>query len=42
MLLYVGDDSIIITAQLVKAYVKAALGTQSQVYKQIKGLQFGK
>jgi len=41
-LLYLGDDSLVNTAQLVKAYVKAALGTQSQVYKKIKGLRFNK
>jgi len=41
-LLYLGDDSLVNTAQLVKAYVRAALGTQSQVYKKIKGLKFVK
>jgi hypothetical protein len=39
-LLYLADDSIVNTALLVKAYVKAALGTQSQLFKQIKGLKF--
>lgn len=39
-LLYLSDDSIVNTARLVKAYVQAALGTQSQLYKKIKGLQF--
>ena len=39
-LLYLSDDSVVNTAQLVKAYVKAALGTQSQLFKQIKGLKF--
>jgi hypothetical protein len=39
-LLYLADDSIVNTARLVKAYVQAALGTQSQLYKKIKGLKF--
>jgi hypothetical protein len=39
-LLYLSDDSIVNTAQLVKAYVQAALGTQSQLHKKIKGLAF--
>lgn len=39
-LLYLADDSVVNTARLVKAYVQAALGTQSQLYKQIKGLSF--
>ena len=39
-LLYLDDDSIVNTAQMVKAYVQAALGTDSQLYKQIKGLKF--
>jgi len=38
--LYKGDDSIVHTALLVKAYVQSALGTQSQLYKKIKGLKF--
>ena len=41
-LLYLDDDSIANTAQMVKTYVKGALGTSSQLYKQIKGLQFVK
>jgi hypothetical protein len=41
-LLYSGEDSLVNTATLVKAYVKAALGTQSQVYKKIKGIRFNK
>ncbi len=41
-LLYLADDSIVNTALLVKAYVQAALGTQSQLYKQIKGLKFSR
>jgi hypothetical protein len=39
-LLYLSDDSIVNTARLVKAYVQAALGSQSQLFKKIKGLQF--
>lgn len=39
-LLYGKEDSVVSTAQLVKAYVSAAFGTQSQLYKQIKGLKF--
>lgn len=39
-LLYLSDDSIVNTAKLVKAYVQAALGTASQLYKKIKGLRF--
>ena len=39
-LLYLNDDSIVNTAALMKAYVKAATGTQSQLFKKIKGLQF--
>lgn len=39
-LLYLSDDSIVNTGLLVKAYVQAALGTQSQLYKKIKGLEF--
>lgn len=39
-LLYLNDDSIVNTAKLVKAYVQAALGSQSQLYKKIKGLAF--
>jgi hypothetical protein len=39
-LLYLGDDSIVNTAKLVKNYVKAALGTDSQLFKKIKGLKF--
>lgn len=41
-MLYLADDSIVNTAQLVKAYVQGALGSQSQLYKQIKGLKFSK
>jgi hypothetical protein len=38
--LYTGEDSVVNTALLVKAYVSAAFGTQSGIYKNIKGLQF--
>jgi hypothetical protein len=41
-LLYLNDDSVVNTAKLVKAYVQAALGSASQLYKKIKGLQFVK
>lgn len=39
-LLYTGDNSIVNTAQLVKSYVQAALGSKSQLNKKIKGLKF--
>jgi hypothetical protein len=39
-LLYQADHSVVNTAILVKEYVKGAFGTQSQLYKQIKGLEF--
>lgn len=38
--LYTGENSVVNTARLVKAYVSAAFGTQSPLYKDIKGLQF--
>lgn len=38
--LYTSPDSVVNTAFLVKAYVSAAFGNQSQLYKSIKGLQF--
>jgi len=38
--LYLNEDSVVNRAQLAKAYVSAALGTDSQLYKQIKGLSF--
>jgi hypothetical protein len=41
-LLYLDDDSIVNTALLVKAYVKAALETKSQLFKKIKGLKFSR
>ena len=39
-LLYTDSDSIVDTAQLVKAYVAAAFGKDSTLYKQIKSLKF--
>ncbi len=39
-LLYTSEDSVVNIAKLVKAYVSAAFGTQSPLYKQIKGLKF--
>ena len=39
-LLYTNDDSIVNIAQLVKAYVQAALGRDSQLFKSIKGIEF--
>ena len=39
-LLYLAADCIVNTGLLVKAYVQAAFGSQSQLYKQIKGLKF--
>jgi len=41
-LLYLDDYSIVNTALLVKAYVHAALGPKSQLYKQVKGLEFAR
>jgi hypothetical protein len=41
-LLYLNDDSVVNTGQLAKAYVKGALGTSSNLNKQIKGLEFKK
>jgi hypothetical protein len=38
--LYTGENSVVNIARLVKAYVSAAFGTQSPLYKNIKGLQF--
>lgn len=38
--LYTGEDSVVDIAKLVKAYVSAAFGTDSPLYKQIKGLEF--
>jgi hypothetical protein len=39
-LLYLNEDCVVNTALLVKAYVRAALGPDSQLFKQIKGLEF--
>lgn len=39
-LLYLDEDSVVNTAKLVKNYVQAALGSDSQLYKKIKGLKF--
>jgi hypothetical protein len=39
-LLYLNEDCVVNIALLVKAYVRAALGPDSQVFKQIKGLEF--
>ena len=41
-LLYLNDDSVVNNALLVKAYVKGAMGTKSQLHKQIKGLTFSR
>jgi hypothetical protein len=41
-LLYLNEDSIINTALLVKAYVQAALGSPSQLFKKIKPLKFSR
>lgn len=38
--LYTGEDSVVERSKLVKAYVKGAMGTDSPLYKQIKGLEF--
>ncbi|MDX6576825.1 MAG: hypothetical protein QOE96_2778, partial [Blastocatellia bacterium] len=39
-LLYLNEDCVVNTALLIKAYVRAALGPDSQLFKQIKGLEF--
>jgi hypothetical protein len=39
-LLYLDEDSIVNTAKLVKSYVHAALGSESQLFKKIKPLKF--
>lgn len=39
-LLYLAEDSVVNTALLIKAYVKAAFGADHQLYKQIKGIPF--
>jgi hypothetical protein len=41
-LLYLDEYSIVNTALLVKAYIQAALGTKSQLYKNVKGLEFAR
>jgi hypothetical protein len=39
-LLYLADDSVVNNALLVKAYVRAAFGPDSALFKSIKGLEF--
>ena len=39
-LLYLNEDCVVNNALLVKAYVRAALGPDSQLFKSIKGLKF--
>jgi hypothetical protein len=39
-LLYAEDDSVVNTAKLVKNYVQAALGSDSALFKKLKGLKF--
>jgi hypothetical protein len=39
-LLYLDEDSVVNTAKLVKSYVQAALGSDSQLFKKIKPLKF--
>jgi hypothetical protein len=39
-LLYLSDDCVVNIALLIKAYVRAAFGPDSQLFKQIKGLEF--
>lgn len=39
-LLYLNDDCLVNNALLVKAYVRAALGPDNQLFKEIKGLEF--
>jgi len=39
-LLYTNDDGLVNTALQVKAYVRAAFGSDSQLFKSIKGLEF--
>lgn len=41
-LLYTDEDSVVNLAALVKAYVRGAMGPGSPLYKQIKGLNFGR
>jgi hypothetical protein len=39
-LLYLNEECVVNTALLVKAYTRAALGPDSQLFKSIKGLEF--
>jgi len=39
-LLYLEDESIVNIARLIKAYVNAALGRDSDLFRKIKGLKF--
>lgn len=39
-MLYLAEDSVVNRALLVKDYVQAAFGRDSQIYKQIKGIAF--
>lgn len=39
-LLYLNEDCVVNIALLVKAYVRAAFGSDSQLFKQVKGLEF--
>lgn len=39
-LLYLSEDSVVNTSLLVKAYVQAAFGRDSQLFKSVKGLEF--
>lgn len=41
-LLYLHEDSVVNNELLVKAYVRAALGPDSQLFKSIKGLEFAR
>lgn len=41
-LLYLNDDCVVNIALLVKAYVRAAFGQESQIFKSIKGLEFAR
>lgn len=41
-LLYLGADCVVNTGLLGKAYVNAAFGSSSQLFKQIKGLKFAR
>ena len=41
-LLYTGANCVVNTALLIKSYVSGAMGTKSQLHKQVKGLQFAR